>query len=101
MSRKRTIVIAGIALLVGLALVENATRSDKVLPATIGAITASVPDAGPDIWHISFTLPDGTEGRLGPVTVRPTLETGASSCIRVMKRSWAATKYQRSTQQSC
>lgn len=101
MSRKRTIAIAGIALLATLALVENATKSVVILPATVTDVTALVPDAGPDLWHVEFTLQDSSAHALPPLNVRPTLAAGDAFCVRQHKRSWAAPKFQISAQKTC
>jgi hypothetical protein len=101
MSRKRTIAIAGIALLAGLPLVERATRTVEVLPATVVDVVSLVPDAGPDQWSITFTLADGAEHNLGPLIVRPPLITGDKFCARMLKRSWAAPKFQKAAEKTC
>lgn len=101
MSRKRTIILAGIALLAGLALVENATRTVEVQPATVVDVTSVVPDEGPDQWRISFTLENGTGYDLGPLTVQPVLAEGERFCVRMHKRSWAAPKFQMSADKTC
>jgi hypothetical protein len=101
MSRKRTIAIAGIALLATLALVENATKSVTILPATVTEVTPIVPDAGPDLWRVAFALQDGSVNALAPLNVRPTLAAGDTVCVRQHKRSWAAPKFQISAQKTC
>jgi hypothetical protein len=87
MSQKRTIAIAGIALLAGLGLVERTTRTVEVIPATVVDVLPQVPDAGPDQWSITFTLADGGEHNLGPLIVRPTLLSGDLFCVRMHQRS--------------
>lgn len=101
MNRKRKIAIAGVALLAGLPLVERATRTVEVLPATIVDVISLVPDAGPDQWSITFTLADGTEHALGPLIVRPTLKSGDEFCVRMHKRSWAAPKFHKAADKTC
>ncbi|KEJ89666.1 hypothetical protein [Sulfitobacter donghicola] len=101
MSRKRTIALAGVILLGGLALIENSTRSIQVLPATVTKVTPEVPEAGPDLWTISFTLNTGEAHQLGPLNVRPVLQAGDSFCVRQHKRSWAAPKFQISADKTC
>ncbi|MEH6738252.1 MAG: hypothetical protein V7695_06880 [Sulfitobacter sp.] len=101
MSRKRTIAIAGIALLAGLPLVERATRTVEVLPATVVDVISLVPDAGPDQWSITFTLAAGAEHSLDPLIVRPTLQSGDKFCVRIHKRSWAAPKFQKAADKTC
>lgn len=100
MSRKRTTAITGIALLVGLALVEKATRSVEVLPATVVEVKFRMPYNGDDDWTISFVLEDGSEHDLGPVAP-PTLTSGDRFCVRMHKRSWAAPKFQKAVEKVC
>ncbi len=101
MNRKSTIALAGIVLLAGLALIENATRSVEVLPATVVDISPEVPDAGPDLWRVTFELPDQQEHSLERLTLRPILEPGDTFCIRIHKRSWAVPKFQMSADKTC
>jgi hypothetical protein len=101
MSRKRKIVIAGITLLAGLPLVERATRTVDVLPATVVDVVSLVPDEGPDQWSITFMLADGVKNTLGPLILRPTLLSGDKFCVRMHKRSWAAPKFQRAADKTC
>lgn len=101
MSRKRTLIIGGLAALGTLALIEKVTNRAQLAPANIVAVRPMVPDAGPDKWRIMFELSDRNEYSTNPVTVRPLLELGDPVCVRMLKRSWAPTKYQITSDTSC
>lgn len=101
MSRIRIIAVTGIALLAGLALIENATRSVHVLPATVAAITAASPEAGPDQWTVTARLSEDETVTLTARTARPSLVEGDAICVRLHKRSWAAAKYQLASDTTC
>lgn len=101
MSRKRTIALAGIALLGGLALIENATRSVEVVPANVISVTPLVTDIGPDQFEVIFELSDRNAYTADPVDVRPLLGAGDPVCVRMHTRSWAKTKYQITTGTDC
>ena len=93
MSRKTTIALTGIALLAGIALIENATRSDDILPATVTEILSTPGTEGPDLWTLRVTLRDGTAADIDTAGIRPSQQIGDTLCVKVMKRSWAKTKY--------
>lgn len=101
MSKKRIIAVTGITILSALALLENATRSVTIQPATVRHVVELVPDAGPDRFQVAFETMDGTAGLLVAQSTRPTLQTGDVFCLRIHKRSWAAPKYQKSAQTTC
>ncbi|MEP1765099.1 MAG: hypothetical protein ABJJ53_00375 [Sulfitobacter sp.] len=101
MSRKRTIALSGLAVLGGLALIENATRSVTVLPATVIEIVELVPDAGPDRFQVMIELAEGDTHALVPQSIRPVLHIGDALCVQMHKRSWAAPKFQKSSASSC
>lgn len=89
MNRKRTIALAGIALLGGLALIENATRSVEVVPANVISVTPLVTDIGPDQFEVIFELSDHNAYTADPVDVRPLLGAGDPVCVRMHTHSWA------------
>ncbi|MEQ6203508.1 hypothetical protein ABMC88_10670 [Sulfitobacter sp. HNIBRBA2951] len=101
MTRKRMILLTGIALLTTLALVETATRSDAVLPATVAAITSTPQNAGPDTWQMDVTLADGTRAQIDYAGIRPNRAVGDAICVIEKKRSWAGAKYLVSSQITC
>ena len=101
MSRPRTLALVGIAVIAGIALIENATRSDLVVPATVTAIATQTGDEGPDVYILTAALPDGTPATVDLRSVKPDLQIGAQICMRVMTRSWAATKYVIDTDSAC
>ncbi len=100
MTPKRKIAISGIALLAGLALLENATRTVEVLPATVVDVKFRMPYNGDDDWTLIFALADGSEHHLEP-TVRSSLQTGDVFCVRMHRRSWAAPKFQKAADKTC
>ena len=101
MNRKRTIAVAGVAILAVLALIERATNSVEVVPANVVSVAPVIPDKGPDLWRVTFELSDRNTYTAEPVGIRPTYGTGDPICVRVHKRSWAKTKYQPMAGQSC
>jgi hypothetical protein len=101
MSQKRTIAIAGVVILAGLALIERATNSVQVVPANVVSIKSIVPDKGPDQWIVTFELSDRNTYTADPLTVRPTYSLGDPACVRMHTRSWAKTKYQITADTSC
>ena len=101
MTRKRTLMLAGIALLTALALVEGATRSDAVLPATITALDSTPQNEGPDTWLMVVTLADGTKAAIDYSGIRPNRAIGDTLCVIEKKRSWANPKYLVSSQITC
>lgn len=101
MSRKRTIALAGAALLATLALIERATNSVELVPANVISVVPLVPDAGPDLWQVNFELSDRSEYASEPLNVRFNFSAGDPICVRMHKRSWAKTKYQVTADQSC
>ncbi len=101
MSRRRTIALAGIALLAGLALIERVTNSMELVPANVTAVMPIVPDRGPDLWKVMFELSDRNEYASEPLSVRPTFAEGDPVCVRMHKRSWANTKFQITAKDSC
>ncbi|MEH6647424.1 hypothetical protein [Sulfitobacter sp.] len=66
MSQKRNIAIAGVALLAGLAFIENATRSVEIQPATVADVTSISPDAGPDLWTLHVPCATAQKHRSTP-----------------------------------
>jgi len=101
MSRKRLIAYTGIALLVGLALVEKATNSVDVVPAKVIAVTPIPPNEGPDLWKVTFELANGENSQTETTTTRPQLKKGDPVCLRMHERSWAKTKFTLTYDISC
>lgn len=101
MSRKRAIALAGIFLLTALALIDRATRSDPVVPATVAAIVSTPANSGPDNWHMDVTLSDGTDARIDYHGIRPNRTVGTPLCVIEKKRSWAKTVYVVTSQTNC
>lgn len=101
MSRKRTIALAGIGLLIGLSLIERATNSVELVPANVISVIPIVPDRGPDQFEVMFELSDRNEYASEPLSVRPTFTKGDPACVRMHKRSWARTKFQITADKSC
>lgn len=101
MSRKRLILLVGIVLLTTIALIESATRSDAVLPATVAAITSQPANAGPDTWVLDATLVGGATARIDYAGIRPNRTIGDPICVIEKKRSWAVTTYLVTSQTTC
>lgn len=101
MSRKRTIALAGAALLATLALIERATNSVELVPANVISVVPVVPDQGPDLWEVQFELSDRNAYTSEPLAARLDFQTGDPVCIRMHTRSWAKTKYQFTADMSC
>lgn len=89
MSRKRTVAVAGITILAGLALVENATRNVAIVPATVIAVDRTSPDHGADQWRIVFELSDRNEYAISGLSGRPALASGDAFCVQQRQRTWA------------
>lgn len=106
MRRGRAIALAGITLLVTLGLIERATNSVELVPANIIGVQQGVPDQGPNRWIAAFELTTSdirgykwfniTEDGTAPV-----LAYGDPVCIRLHRRSWAAPKFQLTSNKSC
>lgn len=101
MTRKRTLLLAGIALLTALAVLESTTRSDAVLPATITGLNSTPQNEGPDTWIMVVTLGDGSIAQIDYSGIRPNRAIGDTLCVIEKKRSWASAKYLVSSQITC
>ena len=99
--RKRLIAYTGIALLVGLALVERATNSVKLVPARVVTVTSDTADRGPNLWRVTFELSSRDSFQTDPTPVQPQLAQGDPVCLRQHERSWATTKYTLTSETSC
>lgn len=99
--RKRLIAYTGIALLVGLALVERATNSVALVPARVVAVTSETADRGADLWRVIVELSNRDSFQTDPSPVQPPLAQGDPVCLREHERSWARTKYTLTSETSC
>ncbi|WP_298857058.1 hypothetical protein [uncultured Sulfitobacter sp.] len=106
MSRKRTIALAGAALLATLALIERATNSVELVPANVIGLQQGIPNEGPNRWIAAFELTTSeirgdkafniTEDGTAPL-----LAYGDPICLRLHRRGWAAPKFQIVSDKSC
>lgn len=101
MSQQRIIGYTGIAVLVGLALLERTTNSVELLPANVVSVTSTPANDGPDQWRVNFEVSSRNTYTTDPVQLRPVLEQGDPICVRKHARSWARTKYTLTTETSC
>lgn len=101
MSRKRLIAYAGIAILVGLALIENATNRAQLVPANVVSVASTPANEGPDHWRVTFELSSRDTYVTDPTSILPNLAQGDPICVRMHERSWADTKFTLTTETSC
>lgn len=101
MSRKRLIAYTAVALLAGLALIEQATNSVALVPAHVVALTSEPANQGPDLWQVTFELSNGDSAQTDPTPIEPQLAQGDPICLRMHQRSWAKTKYTLTSETSC
>lgn len=101
MNNKRLIAYTGIALLVGLALIEKATNSVDLVPANVVTVNSVPVNDGPDLWRITFELSSRETYQTETTSTRPQLAQGDPICLRMHERSWAKTKFTLTSDMSC
>ena len=86
MTRRTLLIVAGIALMVGLYLYDRDNRTETVEAATVIALEDRDTEAGPDSWHLTVEI-NGTEAELAELEKRPVVEAGDRICVTRIRRS--------------
>ena len=88
--RKRLILYAGIALLVGYYVWDRDNSTVEVVAGTVTQVEDRDLDAGPDSWHVTVDLA-GQTVELAPLQARPDLAPGDKVCVARVARGDAVT----------
>ena len=100
MSRRALIVIAGLALMIGLFLYDRDNRTDRVISAEVLTIEDQDNEAGPDSWHVTARA-ENAEITLEPLEKRPDLTIGQTTCVTMITRAGALPEYRWAPSDSC
>lgn len=93
MRRKRLIVYSGIALLVGLYVIDGQTKAVTLIPANVISLRPDTELEGRDAWRGAFELSDRHAYISEPIYERIDLAPGDPVCVAHHDSTISASKY--------